>query len=143
MRGGYIAKPTVRVLYGDTDAAGIVYNANFLRYFEIGRGELMRERICSYREIEKLGFVLPVVECWVRYKAPAFYDDILTIETTVTEVDNLKCKFTYRVIREEKGTDRSRLLVRGYTVHAATTRKGKLARLPDTIIEKMKQLTAG
>ncbi|MBW2658329.1 MAG: acyl-CoA thioesterase [Deltaproteobacteria bacterium] len=142
MREIYIAKPTVRVLYGDTDAAGIVYNANFLRYFEIGRGELMRKQICSYKEIEKLGFVLPVVECWVRYKAPAFYDDIITIETMVTEVDNLKCKFTYRVTRQDEETERSRLLVRGYTIHAATTRKGKLSRLPDTIIEKMKQLTA-
>jgi len=141
MREGYIAKPTIRVLYGDTDAAGIVYNANFLRYFEIGRGELMRKRICSYKEIERLGFVLPVVECWVRYKAPAFYDDILTIETMVTEVDNLKCKFTYRVVREEQETERPKLLVRGYSVHASTTKKGKLARLPNEIIEKMKQLT--
>ena len=143
MKEGYIAKPAVRVLYGDTDAAGIVYNANFLRYFEIGRGELMRKKVCSYKEIEKLGFVLPVVECWVRYKAPAFYDDIITIETMVTEVDNIKCKFTYRVIRQEEETERSRLLVRGYTIHATTTKKGKLSRLPDTIIEKMRQLTAG
>ena len=131
----------VRVLYGDTDAGGVVYNANFLRYFEIGRTELMREHVCSYSEIEKLGFVLPVIECWARYKAPAFYDDLLTVETTVAEVSKLKCKFAYRVIRKESETGRPKLLVKGFTVHAAVTRAGKLTRLPDEIIHKISQLT--
>ncbi|OEU48360.1 MAG: thioesterase [Desulfobulbaceae bacterium S3730MH12] len=135
-------KARVRVLYGDTDAGGVVYNANFLRYFEIGRTELMREHVCSYSEIEKLGFVLPVIECWARYKAPAFYDDLLTVETTVAEVSDLKCKFAYRIVRQGKDTDRPKLLVKGYTVHAAVTKEGKLTRLPDEIIEKIKQLTS-
>ena len=139
----HIFKARVRVLYGDTDAGGVVYNANFLRYFEIGRTELMREHVCSYSEIEKLGFVLPVIECWARYKAPAFYDDLLTVETTVAEVSNLKCKFAYRVVRQGKDTDRPKLLVKGYTVHAAVTKAGKLTRLPDEIIEKITQLTSG
>lgn len=138
----HIFKARVRVLYGDTDAGGVVYNANFLRYFEIGRTELMREHVCSYSEIEKLGFVLPVIECWARYKAPAFYDDLLTVETTVAEVSDLKCKFAYRVVRQGKDTDRPKLLVKGYTVHAAVTKKGKLTRLPDDIIAKITQLTS-
>lgn len=138
----HIFKARVRVLYGDTDAGGVVYNANFLRYFEIGRTELMREHVCSYSEIEKLGFVLPVIECWARYKAPAFYDDLLTVETTVAEVSDLKCKFAYRVVRQGKDTDRPKLLVKGYTVHAAVTKKGKLTRLPDDIITKITQLTS-
>jgi len=82
----HIHRCTCRVLYGDTDAAGIVYNANYLRYFEIGRTELMREWVCSYREIERMGIVLPVTECYSRFKAPAYYDDLLTIETTVSEL---------------------------------------------------------
>jgi len=138
----HIFKARIRVLYGDTDAGGVVYNANFLRYFEIGRTELMREYVCSYSEIEKLGFVLPVIECWARYKAPAFYDDLLTVETTVAEVNDLKCKFAYRVVRQGKDTDRPKLLVKGYTVHAAVTKKGKLTRLPDEIIAKIIQLTS-
>jgi len=128
---------TVRVLYGDTDAGGVVYNANFLRYFEIGRTELMRAWVCSYSKIEKLGFVLPVTECWSRYKAPAYYDDLLTIETTITELSYLKCKFSYRILRKEQESDRPKLLVKGYTVHAAVTREGKLTRLPKEIIQKM------
>lgn len=138
----YIFKTTVRVLYGDTDAGGVVYNANYLRYFEIGRTELMREQVCSYSEIEKLGFFLPVTECWARYKAPAFYDDLLTVETTVAEVSGLKCKFAYRIVRQEKNTERPKLLVKGYTVHAAITREGKLTRLPEEILNKIEILTS-
>ena len=137
----HIFRTTVRVLYGDTDAGGVVYNANYLRYFEIGRTELMREWVCSYSDIEKLGFVLPVIECWSRFKAPAVYDDLLIIETTITEISKLKCKFSYRIVRKEEGIERPRLLVKGYTVHAAITREGKLTRLPEEIIKKMSQFS--
>ena len=69
-----------RVLYGDTDAAGVVYYANYLRYFERGRTEYMRDIVLmTYREVEGLGLILPVIECYSRYKAPAIYDDLLTI----------------------------------------------------------------
>ena len=142
MREGAIFTTTARVLYGDTDAGGVVYNANYLRYFEIGRTELMRQWVCSYREIEKLGFVLPVIECWSRFKSPAFYDDLLTIETTVAEVSSLKCRFSYRILRREEGLGRPKLLVKGYTVHAAVTRDGRLTRLPQEIIEKIAGIAA-
>ena len=137
MSEGAIFTTTARVLYGDTDAGGVVYNANYLRYFEIGRTELMRQWVCSYRDIEKLGFVLPVIECWSRFKSPAFYDDLLTIETTVAEVSSVKCRFSYRILRREEGLGRPKLLVKGYTVHAAVTREGRLTRLPQEIIEKI------
>lgn len=130
---------TVRVLYGDTDAGGVVYNANYLRYFEIGRTELMREWICSYSDIEKLGFILPVTESWSSYKAPAFYDDLLTIETIVSELSRIKCRFSYKIFRQEGPESQKKLLVKGYTVHAAVTREGKLTRLPDDILKKIAQ----
>jgi acyl-CoA thioester hydrolase len=136
-----VHRTPVRVLYGDTDAGGVVYNANFLRYFEVGRTELMRESVCSYLAIEKMGFILPVTECWTRYKAPAFYDDLLTIETWVEEVTPIKCRFNYRVVRPEEGLERAKLLVKGYTVHVAVTRQGKLTRLPDEIITKLSSLS--
>jgi acyl-CoA thioester hydrolase len=134
-----VFKATVRVLYGDTDAAGVVYNANYLRYFEIGRTELMRAWVCTYSEIEKLGFVLPVTETWARYKAPALYDDLLTIETSIAELTKFKCRFNYRVVRSVPGSDRPKLLVKGYTIHVAVTHEGKLTRLPADIIKKMQQ----
>lgn len=142
MTGEHIHRTTVRVLYGDTDAGGVVYNANYLRYFELGRTELMREWVCTYHEIEKMGFILPVTECWTRYKAPAFYDDLLIIETQVSELSRLKCKFSYRISREEGDTRKAKLLAKGYTVHAAVTRDGRLTRLPDEIIEKISGFAA-
>ncbi len=133
-----VFKTAYRVLYGDTDAGGVVYNANYLRYFEQGRTELMREWICSYREIEALGYILPVTECWARYKAPAFYDDLLTIETTITELKRFTCTFNYRVTRLDDGRTRPSLLAKGYTIHAAVTREGKLTRLPADILDKLR-----
>lgn len=138
----HIFKTTVRVLYGDTDAGGVVYNANFLRYFEVGRTELMRAWVCAYSEIERLGFILPVIESWSRYKAPAYYDDLLIIETSISEISYLKCKFSYKVLRQEQQLDRPKLLVKGHTVHAAVTRDGKLTRLPKEIIQKMAQFSS-
>lgn len=130
---------TIRVLYGDTDAAGVVYNANYLRYFEAGRSELMREWVCSYHEIEERGFILPVTETWARYKAPAHYDDLLTVETMVEEISQLKCKFSYKVYRKEDTSRKPKLLVKGYSIHVAITKEGKLTRLPDDILHKFAQ----
>ncbi len=129
-----------RVIYGDTDAAGVVYNANYLRYFEIGRTEFMREHVCSYRDIEKLGIVLPVTECFTRFKAPAFYDDLVTIETSLSELKKVSCRFTYRISRTDKNKVKPTLLVKGYTIHAAVTRDGKLTPIPESIITQMQQL---
>lgn len=131
---------TCRVLYGDTDAAGVVYNANYLRYFEIGRTELMRDWVCSYREIERLGIVLPVTECYTRFKAPALYDDLLTIETSVAELRKLTCRFNYRITRQDPQAERPQLLAKGYTIHAAVTRQGKLTPLPMDIALKLEML---
>ncbi|MBC8209141.1 MAG: acyl-CoA thioesterase [Desulfobulbaceae bacterium] len=129
-----------RVLYGDTDAAAVVYNANYLRYFEQGRTELMRELVCSYQEIEALGLVMPVTECHIRFKAPARYDDLLTIETRLLELKKVSCTFSYRILRYDAGQDRPKLLARGTTTHAAVTRDGKLCKLPEEIRTKMATL---
>ncbi len=134
-----VHKTTCRVLYGDTDAGGVVYNANYLRFFEIGRTELMRDWVCSYREIEKLGLILPVTECYTRFKAPAFYDDLLLIETSLTELRKISCRFCYKISRQETDSARPKLLVKGFTVHASVNRDGKLANLPDDILEKLLQ----
>lgn len=137
-----VHRATVRVLYGDTDAGGVVYNANYLRFFEFGRTELMRAWVLPYSEIEKMGFILPVTECWTRFKAPAFYDDLLVVETEVYELSRLKCRFNYRVLRPEEDGAKERLLVKGYTVHAAVTREGRLTRLPEAIITRLSAFAA-
>lgn len=129
-----------RVIYGDTDAAGVVYNANFLRYFEIGRTEFMRHLVCSYRDIEQLGIYLPVTECYTRFKAPAYYDDLLSIETALTELRKVSCRFSYRITRPETSHAKPKLLVKGYTIHAPIDQHGKLTDLPGNVVEKLKKL---
>jgi len=129
-----------RVIYGDTDAAAVVYNANYLRFFEIGRTELMRENVCSYREIESLGILLPVTECHIRFKAFACYDDLLQIETKLVELKKVSCKFSYRILREDVNTNKEQLIAKGYTVHAAVGRDGKLTRLPAKLIPRLQSL---
>jgi acyl-CoA thioester hydrolase len=136
----FIFTTQYRVLYGDTDAGGVVYNANYLRYFEQGRTELMRAHVCSYKKIEELGLILPVTEMYARYKAPAFYDDLLTIETSIIELKKFTCKFNYRVTRQDQNRPRPTLLVKGYTVHAAVTREGKLIQLPKDIMVRLQSL---
>lgn len=135
-----IHRTECRVLYGDTDAAGVVYYGNYMRYFELGRTEYMRNLVrTSYREIEERGLVLPVIECYARYKAPAAYDDLLVIETSINELKNVSCRFSYRIFRKED--DRSQiLLVKGFTVNASVDRKGKLTRFPADLLGKMKTI---
>ena len=130
---------TTRVLYGDTDAAGVVYYANYLRYFEMGRTEYMRDLVLTYREIEDLGLLLPVIECYSRYKAPASYDDLLTIETSLAELKNVSCRFNYRIYKNY--SDKScTLLAKGHTVNASVNRDGKLTRLPAHVLEKFEKI---
>ncbi len=129
-----------RVIYGDTDAGGVVYNANYLKYFEIGRTEFMRDKVCSYRDIEGLGVIMPVTESFSRYKSPGFYDDLLTIETSLTELKKFSCRFSYRITRANSDGQKPTLLVKGYTVHAAVTREGKLTPIPEVIFDQMREL---
>lgn len=131
---------TTRVIYGDTDAAGVVYNANFLRYFEIGRTEMMRAWVCSYRDIEALGFVLPVAEFYTRLKAPAHYDDVLSIDTSIDSLRRYSCRFNYRITRHDPDRGRPKLLAKGYTVHASINREGKLTELPGEITGKLEAI---
>ncbi|MFA6498689.1 MAG: thioesterase family protein [Desulfurivibrionaceae bacterium] len=127
-----------RVIYGDTDSGGVVYYANYLRYFEAARTELMRERVLSYKEIEQQGFIMPVVECQVRYKASARYDDLLLIETSLLEVKSRTCRFNYRIIRENDG----KMLVQGYTTHAVVDLDGRLTRFPAMVLAALREQSA-
>lgn len=125
-----------RVLYGDTDSGGVVYYANYLRYFEHGRTELMRDRCCTYRDLESQGFIMPVVESYLRYKASAAYDDLLCIRTALVELKAVSCKFNYTISRESD----QKLLVKGFTVHAVVNRAGRLVKFPEEVREKLQKI---
>jgi len=124
----------IRVIYADTDAMGIVYHANYIKWFEIGRTELMRDVGIVYADLEREGYYLPVTQLYCHYLAPARYDDCLRIETAIDYFRRASIKFDYE-IRNESG---DKVLLEGYTVHAFTNREGKIVRAPMTITEKIK-----
>src|SRR5687767_3574415 len=92
-----------RVIYGDTDAMAIVYYANYLRFFEIGRSEYVRARGGSYRAMEEDGLMLPVTEVGAKYLAPARYDDVLDICTRIEHLGHATVTFEYRIQRQGDG----------------------------------------
>jgi acyl-CoA thioester hydrolase len=124
---GATNRSTYRVIYGDTDQMGVVYYANYFVFFERGRCEFMRERAFDYAAFEREGFAFPVVDAACKYRAPARFDDLLTLETTLTAASRVTLDFGYRILR---GDD---VLAEGSTRHACLTRAGRPARLPTTL----------
>jgi acyl-CoA thioester hydrolase len=92
----------VRVRYGETDQMGVVYHANYVPYFEIGRVEWLRDKGVSYKSLEESGIALPIVSMTLNYKKPARYDDLLTIRTTFKSQQSVKLEFDCE-IRSESG----------------------------------------
>ncbi|MBN2125426.1 MAG: acyl-CoA thioesterase [Deltaproteobacteria bacterium] len=115
----------IRVRYKDTDRMGVVYYGNYLTFFEVGRAECMRDLGFSYADVEEQGHVLVVIEAGATYHANAGYDDLLKVRTRVSTVGNVRVRFDYRVLDQQK-----RLLVTGYTVHACINSNLKPTRLP-------------
>ena len=112
----------VRVRYADTDAMRVVYHAKYLEYFEQGRSELLRSIGFPYTEVEKQGIIIAVIEAFVKYGRSARYDDILTVETVITETPVARVRLQYRIFL--KGEEQP--IVEGYTVHSflnQTTRR--------------------
>ncbi|HUF43429.1 MAG TPA: thioesterase family protein [Verrucomicrobiae bacterium] len=119
-------RTSYRVIYGDTDQMGVVYYANYLRWFERGRSELLRQIGLPYATIEAAGFHFPVTEVSCRYTQSARYDDVVAIETDLTDLRRASLLFQYRVSREDDGA----LLADGFTRHACLDHGGQLTRIP-------------
>jgi acyl-CoA thioester hydrolase len=134
------AMPTVknitayRVIYGDTDQMGIVYYANYLRWFERGRSEFLRQIGLPYGTIEAQGFHFPVTEVHCRYANSARYDDVVLIETELIELGRASLSFVYRILHQANGD----LLATGSTKHACIDRSGKVTRIPNLLKAALK-----
>lgn len=124
----------IRVYYEDTDAGAIVYYANYLKYFERGRTEYLRDRGFSVAELHRRGFVFPVVYLEINYRAPAVHDDLLKVETDVLEIKKSSFTFAQRVLRASDG----KLLVEGKVKLACVSPEMKPKRLPEEIIQAIK-----
>ncbi len=100
-----------RVRYCDTDKMGIVYNGNYLSYFEIGRTELLRNIGMSYHYIEEMGYYLPLLGANLEFIKSAKYDDIIRIETEIESELKVRFTFNYKIYRNNE------LLTIGSTTH--------------------------
>jgi acyl-CoA thioester hydrolase len=131
-----LEKPLVKVRtnYADTDAMGIVYHTNYIRWFEIGRTELFRDMGIVYTDVAAIGVNLPLTEVYCHYILSARYDDVVQVLTEIDFLKRASIKFSYRIWNESMDN----LLTEGYTVHACTDRNGKIGRIPPMLTDKIR-----
>jgi acyl-CoA thioester hydrolase len=123
-----VSESRVRVRYAETDQMGVVYHANYLVWFEIGRVDFIRSLGMDYRSMEQEdGLGIAVVDVSARYKHPARYDDELKIETRLAAARGPVIKFHYKVLRDADDV----LLCEGETVHVVVDREMKKRPLPE------------
>jgi acyl-CoA thioester hydrolase len=134
----------IRVRYAETDQMGIVYYANYLVWFEIGRVELLRSLGLAYSQLEiDHQCILPVIEATCRYKSPARYDDRIVIETWPSLLRGSVIKFAYRILREAGGEGEERkLLAEGETVHVVCDDQLNKKPLPPEHAEALRAMMA-
>ena len=120
---------SVRVRYQETDQMGVVYHANYLTYFELGRVEWLRSKGLDYAALEKSGVLLPVVNVTVNYQSPARYDQLITVVTTLEKIGGASVVFYTQIIAENET-----VLVDGRVTLVATDAKNfKPIKLPDQL----------
>lgn len=127
-------RTTIRVRYDETDQMGIVNNARYASYFEIGRTELFRDLGLSYADMERQGVMMPVNELWVKYHRSAHYDELLVIETTIAEMPTSRIRFDYRIYNGQNV-----LITEGYAVLAFLN---AITKRPARAHEAIKQVLA-
>ena len=96
----FLNKTEIQVRYGETDQMGIVYHGNYAQYLEIGRIEWLRNLGISYKQMEKDGIMLPVVELHLNYKKSACYDDVIQVTTQLKKIPTAKIEFEYKIENE-------------------------------------------
>ncbi|MGA2167122.1 MAG: thioesterase family protein [Terracidiphilus sp.] len=133
----------VRVRYAETDQMGIVYYANYLVWFEIGRVELLRSLGLAYSQLEiDHQCILPVIKASCRYKAPARYDDRILIETRPSLLRGSVLKFAYRILRKAPEGEEPRLLAEGETVHVVCDDQLNKKPLPERYAAALRAMMA-
>ena len=130
----FISETKVRVRYGETDQMGVVYHGNYAEYFEVARAESIRQLGLTYKEMEAIGIVMPVVELHIKFLRPAHYDDLLNVKTILKEIPaNHRIEFHQEVYNEEE-----KLLTTGkvvlYFMNIKTMEK---ATMPKQLEEKL------
>lgn len=129
----YNYEKKIRVRYAETDQMSYVYYGVYAQYYEVGRVELLRSIGISYKTIESLGYTLPVVNLNINYKKPAFYDDELTIKTSILKMPTSKITFYHKIYNEE-----NYLINTGEVTLAFINNKTRrVCSAPDFILDKL------
>ncbi len=115
----------IRVRYAETDRMGLLHHANYLVYFEQARTELLRALGGNYKDLEDQGYLLVLTKVEVKYRSPAYYDDVLTIRTTVTRTSPVRLEHKYEVFNPT-----GKLLAEGSTTLACIDKDGKIQAMP-------------
>ena len=123
----------IRVRYAETDAMGIVHHATYPVWMELGRSDLLRELGQSYAEWEAMGVRMTVAEISVKYRAPAYYDELVEVRTRVKEAGRRRIVFAYDISR---GGTR---LAEGESVHLVTGSEGRARVLPDPMLQLVRK----
>lgn len=132
MEAKRVVETTFRVRYSETDASGIVYNAHYLVWFEVARGEFFWQQGRDYhRDVESRGFFWPVTEASLRYLAPAHYGERVTARAWVDELQSRSLKISYAI----RNAETNQLLCTGWTKHVNVDAKGKVCVIPADIRE--------
>tara|TARA_B100001250_G_C19218361_1_gene536733 strand:+ start:16 stop:423 length:408 start_codon:yes stop_codon:yes gene_type:complete len=131
----YSFETKLRVRYADTDKMGFVYYGIYAQYYEVGRVELLRSLGISYKELESIGYTLPVVNLNINYKKPAFYDDELTIRTIIKVLPTTKIIFEYEIFNEK----RDLLNIGNVSLVFVNKETGKPCLAPEIIINRFKE----
>jgi acyl-CoA thioester hydrolase len=118
---------SLRVRFCETDLMGIVHHATYLVYFEAGRVEWLRKRGITYADWTARGVQVPVASAELHYRAPSRFDDVLSIETTLSKLRSVSLDFTYRIMRD------ATLIAEGFTRLACIDNDHKLLRIPEEI----------
>jgi len=127
----YVSETQVRVRYGETDQMGYVYYGNYAMFYEVARVESLRQLGLTYKELEDMGVMMPVLENHSYFKSPALYDDLITIKTTIREKPGVKITFEYDLY-----TGSSKLIHQGRTLLAFVDKKsGRPCRPPQVFME--------
>lgn len=127
------SRTEIVVRYAETDMMGIVYHGSYLPWFEVGRTTLLKECGLPYRELEKQGYRLPVIEIGAKYFRPALYDDTITVITRLKDKPLMRIRLDYEVKRGDE------LLVTGFSLHGFINHSGEPVRPPRLFTEKMRE----
>lgn len=131
----YKSEIQIRVRYAETDQMGYVYYGHYATYFEVARVEMLRSLGFNYKKLEEEGVILPVLTFSIKYIRPAFYDNLLTVVTTINELPSTRIRFSYETYNEN-----SELLNTAETVLVFVNKStGRPTTPPEDLFEVMKR----